>query len=114
MVSPVREEAHLYIGDCLDEIAQTGTTTINERGFAHLSAAYDALMETRWNDVKYALPEAVPHNQGKLIIPCLVVVTVRGRKPRVTIAQRRWDKREECWVWSRHLDVIQWRELPEV
>ena len=114
MVSPVREEAHLYIGDCLDEICMIGSVTFNEGNFGYLKAAYDALVETRWNDVKYALPEAVPHNQGKLIIPCLVVVNVRGRKPRVTIAQRRWDKREECWVWSRHLDVVRWCEVPEV
>ena len=107
----VRDEAHLYLKDCIDKVHMTGEVTLDASDVSCLEYAYDALVNDIWHT---GMPEAVPHNACRLIIPCVVAVKVnRHKKPLVTVCQRQWNAWSGCWEWSRGLNVIAWRELPE-
>lgn len=110
-------ETGLYLSDCVDEVFLRGETKFDADNVEYLIRAVNAIT---WKDPAKCLPEAMSRYVGRKAIPCLVVVAPPksrpGRKPRVTVAQRRWDggfRSEGRWVWSRNLDVIKWRELPE-
>lgn len=104
-------ETVLYLHDAVDEVILAGEFKFDDKNVDYLIDAHNAL---RWYEVDKVLPEALEKYMGRSAIPCLVVVSSRGRKPRVTVAQRRWDKDRCRWVWSRHLNVLRWKELPDV
>ena len=115
------KQALIYLEECLDEIALTGKTVIDRNGFNVLQDVYYALRAVEWRSVNEQLPEDMPGNEGKKVIPCLVAVappkSQPNRKPRVTVAQRQFIRSRYSpsgWEWSRSLDVIKWRPLPEV
>lgn len=90
-----------------------GDVTISGEGIKQL---IEAMNEVTWREPAKCLPEAMGRYLGRKAIQCLVAVAPPksrpNRLPRVTVAQRRWDG--EKWVWSRGLNVIMWRELPDV
>lgn len=111
-------ETSLYLNDAVDEVFLRGETKFDADNVEYLIRAVNAIT---WKDPKEHLPEAMSRYLGRKAIPCLVVVAPPksrpNRKPRVTVAQRRWVDNFRTpgqWVWSRNLDVIQWREMPEV
>lgn len=105
-------ETAVFLRGCVDNVFLMGEFRFDE---SNVDCLIRAVNELTWKKPSEHLPEAMGRYQGRKAIPCLVVVAPPksrpGRKPRVTVAQRRWDGQK--WIWSRNLNVIQWRELPE-
>lgn len=97
-------ETPLYLESAVDEVMLRGKFEFDDHNVNYLIDAWYAI---RWYDVDRVLPEALGKFYGRKSIPCLVVTNGR-----VTAARRRWNG--ERWVWSRHLNVEKWRELPDV
>lgn len=78
-----------------------------------------AVIGSDWVSVKDELPENLPENKDKKVIRCMVVLkpprSMPGRKPLVTIAQRRMvgSPDDPRWYWSQSLSVTHWMPLPE-
>lgn len=107
----MKYESELYLNEAVDEVFLRGEFAFDADNVEYL---IQAVNEVTWKDPAKCLPEAMSRYVGRKAIPCLVVVAPHGnRKPRVTVAQRRWDSWISKWVWSRNLNVIKWRELPE-
>lgn len=108
----MKYESELYLNEAVDEVFLRGEFAFDNSNVEYL---IQAVNEVTWKDPAKCLPEAMSRYVGRKAIPCLVVVAPPksrpNRKPRVTVAQRRWDGWK--WAWSRNLNVIKWRELPE-
>lgn len=85
--------------------------------------AEPAAVDQVWVGVKDKLPEDLPENKGKKVIRCMVALkpprSMPGRKPLVTIAQRRMvgSPDDPRWYWSQSLSVTHWMmpmDPPEV
>ena len=98
----------------VDEFILRGAVEVNND---NVDPIIEACRELTWSDVTKTVPEALPKYEGRKAIPCMVVVAPPpsrpGRKARVTVAQRQWNGNLLRWEWSRNLNVIGWRELPE-
>lgn len=70
----------------------------------------------RWIPVTDRLPEDLPENRGKKVIPCLVSVAsvYKNGKPNTQFRQRKYDP-YMGWYWSKmgSCRVVHWMPLPE-
>ena len=76
-----------------------------------------------WISVKEGLPEDMPENKEKKVIPCFVALksvypngkhTIQKRQRQIVSAYDKNGKRIKTWAWSRRraYDITHWMPLP--
>lgn len=118
-----RNKAVQTVNDVLKYLpyGEVGERTAEDIVRALEDAFDEELFNANWTSVKAWLPEELPENKGKKVIPCLVAVKSRYSKgkPNIEKRQRQWLK--DCngefveWEWSRLRceQITHWMPLPE-
>lgn len=88
------------------------------KGYADSTERWSKLTnaEMKWIPVSERLPEDLPENKGKKVINCIVAHSpYNNGKLTSQFRQRKWDKRDNKWYWSKigGSTVTHWMPLPE-